>query len=204
MKDPTLGWSDFAYRRHKPGTGFSYSTWSQQAVAEMTRLFWDKREPGSGETELDRKVVVPVDPGSFVCTTALITDQMKDALVSPLKAVVSRRQDGEDLFIGHELKRFWAWLQRIEVKPEPCNYAKVVCYSAEALLENGGTRTAQPDGLIYDWEIVCVIASPVEHEPMPPLTMARNMLEKTGGTKGTYTAEEFAEAIYYWSQRIRI
>ena len=39
---------------------------------------------------------------------------------------------------------------------------------------------------------------------MPPVTMARNMLEKEGGTKSVYTAEEFAEAIYYWSQRIRI
>tara|TARA_Y100000034_G_scaffold89034_1_gene106995 strand:+ start:52 stop:666 length:615 start_codon:yes stop_codon:yes gene_type:complete len=204
MNTPTIGWSDFAAKRHKPGTGFSYSTLHQIAVADLTSLCWDKREPGAGETGLDRKVVVPVPPDSFVCTTALITEQMRNALVSPLKAVVSCRQEGEDLFIGHELRRFWAWLQRIEVKPEPCNYAKVVCYSHAALLENGGTRTIQPDGSVDDWEIVCIIASPVENEPMPPLTMARNMLEKAGGTMGTYTSEEFAESVYYWSQRIRI
>jgi len=29
-------------------------------------------------------------------------------------------------------------------------------------------------------------------------------LEKKGGTKSVYTAMEFAEAVYYWSQRIKI
>jgi hypothetical protein len=36
---------------------------------------------------------------------------------------------------------------------------------------------------------------------MNPLTMARNFLEKPGGTFCEYTAREFAEAVYYWSRR---
>jgi hypothetical protein len=79
----------------------------------------------------------------------------------------------------------------------PAKRVDVVCYSAEALLENNGTRTH----LDCNWEIVCLLASTGEKEPMLPLAMARNYLEMPGGTKGEYTAKEFAEAIYYWSSK---
>jgi hypothetical protein len=36
---------------------------------------------------------------------------------------------------------------------------------------------------------------------MDPLTMARNMLRKPGGTFCAYTAEEFAAAVWYWARR---
>jgi hypothetical protein len=40
---------------------------------------------------------------------------------------------------------------------------------------------------------------------MHPLAMARNQLEKPGGTKGEYTAQQYAEAIWFHSQKgIRI
>mgnify|MGYP000104930427 CR=1 FL=1 len=69
----------------------------------------------------------------------------------------------------------------------------------DVLLENGGARSTD-----CDWEIVCVIASPVADEPLDPLTMARNMLAKPGGTPCGYTADAFAEAVWYWSRRARI
>jgi hypothetical protein len=34
---------------------------------------------------------------------------------------------------------------------------------------------------------------------MMPLTMARNLLSKPGGTKATYSAEQLAESIYHWA-----
>ncbi|MAG25925.1 hypothetical protein CMI47_10140 [Candidatus Pacearchaeota archaeon] len=172
---------------------------TNDTVADTALTFWDERQPGQGETTLDRKVVVPVPAIGFVCTTVLITEQMKNAWINPIRSVIRQREEGEDLFIGNELRPWAAKLQGIKIEPEPCNFAKVVCYSAEALLENGGERTTTDD-----WEIVCIIASPVENEPMSPLAMARNMLRKTGGTMGTYTAAQFAESVYYWSQRIRI
>jgi len=198
---PSIGWSSFALKRHRPGTGQSYTTMTHREVVEETRRLWHLRLPGDGEPQgcHDRKVVVPVSHHRFVCPSALITEQMKNAWINPIKSVVLQRQEGEDLFIGNELRPLIAKLQGIKVEPEYCNYAKVVCYSAEALLENGGERTTTDD-----WEIVCLIASPVMNEPMSPLAMARNMLTKAGGTMGTYTAEQFAKAVYYWSQRIRI
>ena len=48
---------------------------------------------------------------------------------------------------------------------------------------------------------LCLLAGAAETEPMDPLTMARNMLEKPGGTFVPYTAEEFALSIYFWSGR---
>ena len=36
---------------------------------------------------------------------------------------------------------------------------------------------------------------------MDPVTMARNFLEKPGGTFAPYTAQQFAEAIWFWSIR---
>ena len=36
---------------------------------------------------------------------------------------------------------------------------------------------------------------------MHPVAMARNMLGLPGGSEATYTAEEFATAIVYWSTR---
>ena len=39
---------------------------------------------------------------------------------------------------------------------------------------------------------------------MDPLTMARNMLCKPGGTPVDYSAEQFARSVYYWSLRVRV
>ena len=38
-----------------------------------------------------------------------------------------------------------------------------------------------------------------EEEPMDPYTMARNFLHLKGGTKGDFTAEQFAQSIVYWN-----
>lgn len=210
---PTLDWSTFALRRHKPGTGHSYSTLTYGRIAELALENWENRIPGAGETDLTRKVVVPLKEGTeyfanntivnrfdlFFCNTVKISD------LTPIRSEVARRAPEEDPFVASYLDPvFLAAVKTIDPYKldkivERANFVNVVCYSAEALLENGGTRTTD-----CDWEIVALICSPVEKEPMHFLTMARNMLEKTGGTKSTYTAEEFAESVYYWSQRVKI
>jgi hypothetical protein len=162
-------------------------------VVHLADVHWDKRRPGSGETDLSRKVIVPVPPEGFFCPprTRLMPGM-------PVRAEVVTRQDGEDpyvqTFITPEDAKTWGVLET------PAEIAEVVCYSAEALLENGGTRSTD-----CDWEIVTLLCSIGATDPMMPLAMARNFLEKPGGTKGEYTAQEFAEAIWHWSQRgIRI
>lgn len=175
-----LGWSDFAARRHLGPGGH---TWFQGTAAELldrVREGWPERRPGSGRSDLSQVVIVPVAPEGFVGNTVTVHE------ATPLQAALDCRQEGEDPFI------------RVTAEG-PCDeveFAFVVMYSARTLMENGGLRSGD-----YDWEVVCLLAQAVEHEPMDPLTMARNYLEKPGGTFADYSAREFAEAIYYWSRR---
>jgi hypothetical protein len=184
----SIGWSRFARERHRRGTGNSFFTLTEQQVLDRVAANWAKRTPGTGEIGIDRKVLVPVDPqGFFIASVAL-----QDGL--PLRAEVVRRQPHEDPYV--EIYIDEADAARLGLQPQEAKHCNIVCYSKEALLENDGERTTDDD-----WEIVSVNASLTEVDHMPPLTMARNMLEKAGGTKSVYTAEEFAEAVYANSQR---
>jgi len=69
-------------------------------------------------------------------------------------------------------------------------------YHKDALLENGGERTTN-----CDWEVVAILASAIPNEPMP-LTMARNFLQKPGGTKSVYTADFYRRNTMDASERL--
>lgn len=187
---PTIAWSDFARNYCRVGTGNSYSLLSDESVLQLVKEHWHLRKPGSGETDTNRKVLVPVPPENFICPP-------KAPLVQglPVKARVVQRQEGEDPYIETYVTPEDA--ERFGVKPIVAKRCDIVCYSAEALLENDGKRSSE-----CDWEIVTILAYPTEQEePIPSLTMARNFLEKAGGTFTNYTAKEFAESIYYHSTK---
>lgn len=195
---PTIGMSDFAKKRHVKGHGHSYYEGSFEDLIELVKDSWDKRTYGTGETTLERKVVVPIRVTgfhNFRCNSIKLTPDLK------VTSKVGSRQPGEDLFVKTFVKK--TWLQKLGLVKTPegevAKFVKVVCYNMDALLENNGSRSTD-----CEWEIVALLCSKEEKEPMHPLTMARNMLEKPGGTKSTYTAQEFAEAVYYWSQRVSL
>ena len=196
-KKPTIGWSDFAILRHREGTGHSYYDGKQSNVTQMVKDRWEDRVPGDGETGYRRKVLVRVPADGFVCPTIDIEHFAGSIRSRFIDTEVRCRQDGEDLFVSDSVQK--KTLDYLSLQQDKPVYVDIVLYSADALTENGGERSTN-----RDWEIVCVIASPVENEPMEPLTLARNFLEKPGGTKSTYTAQQFAESIYYWSQKIRV
>ncbi len=180
---PSIGWSDFALGRHRPDGPHSWFDGTPEELIDLVRRHWHERRPGTGRDDLSQVVIVPVPPDRFVGSTVLVDE------TTPLHAVFERRQPHEEGFIS----------VRAEGPREPVRHAGVVLYSAATLLENGGRRSGP-----WEWEIVCLLASPVPDEPMDPVTMARNMLRKPGGTYCAYTAEQFAEAIWYWSRRARI
>ncbi|MBD3219656.1 DUF3228 family protein [bacterium] len=177
---PTVAWSDFARRRHAPGGRHTWFDGSEQDLLDLVGEHWAERSPGAGRQDLDQVVVVPVPPRGFHGTTVHATDE------TPLHAFLDRRQEGEEPFI-----RITA-----EGEPAPPRWAGVVLYSAETLEENDGVRSSDAD-----WEVVCLLAGDGPDEPMDPVTMARNYLEKPGGTFAPYSAREFAEAIWHWSRR---
>jgi len=184
----SIGFSQFARERHVLGTGHSFFTITEQEVLDRVRSQWGHRGPGTGETDLERKVLVPIDPTGFYTSSVTLQDGL------PLRAEIVRRQAHEDPYVEVYLDADEA--KRLGIKPIAAKECNIVCYSKEALLENNGTRSTN-----CEWEIVCVLASLGGLEPMPPLTMARNFLQKEGGTLSYYTAEQFAEAIYAHSQR---
>jgi hypothetical protein len=186
-----IGWSQFALERHRPGTGFSFfnGTWGHHEgpvtseLLSLVELYFDKRRPAKGCSDVNAVCEVPIPhPELFFCSTIDISEA-KD-----LFAKVARRQPHEAPYVdvtgtGPTTK---------------CKYASVILYSAEELLKNGGTRSTD-----CDFEIVCIIASDCENEPMHPLAMARNQLAMAGGTPREYTSKEWAESVWYWSQRIK-
>jgi hypothetical protein len=191
---PKVGVSDFYRQNAIFAKGNSYSTLSPERIAEMVVGHWSLRKPGTGEGDrVDRKVVVPIDPlqfpNSFFCPPRV-------PLVVGLKlqARVVQRQAGEephvDVYVLPE--------DATNYTAQPAAQVGVVCYSAEALLENGGSRST---GEL--WEIVTLLCSDgAKPELMTPLTMARNTLSKPGGTPPAvpYTAEEWAAAV--WESKV--
>lgn len=185
----SIGWSKFALERHVEGSGNSFFTIPHEDVIKEVEGYWSIRRPGAGETGIDRKVLVAIRPGGFF----LSTTPLKEGL--PLKAHVTKRQEGEDLYVETYIDA--ADAKALGLKYTPAQYVDIVCYHKDALLENNGERSTD-----CEWEIVAVLArEKAKEDSMPALTMARNFLEKPGGTKSIYTAKEFAEAIYEGSGR---
>jgi hypothetical protein len=182
----TLGWSDFAKKYSKQGTGNSFSTLDEQTIIRLTLENWHKAIPGNGETDLNRKILVPLPIDGFFCPP-----KAKLVLGMPINAEIVERQKGEEPYIQIYVDRSVAESFNALIE-KPAKSVFIVCYNKEALLENNGTRSTD-----CDWEIVTILCNDTsENQPMDSLTMARNMLEKTGGTKGEYSAKEFAEAVW--------
>ena len=147
---------------------------------------WELRIPGSGRSDTLKVCLVPLDkrfhhlfPGRLIPISE----------IDYTRACIVKRQPKEDFYIDN----------RAHGAPLQNNHVKVVLYSKDTLLENDGEANGQ-----YDWEIVAINASPFPDEPMEPITMARNYLQKVGGTFAPYSAEDFAKSIYFWSQYIKI
>ena len=178
----SLGMSDFALGRHKPGTGYSYFQGSHSELLQLVQQNWEQRVPGAGRSNLNEVVIVPMPSARFMTTTVAVDDQ------TSLQATNFRRREHEDPYV-----RVTA-----EGEARPANFAQVVLYSKETLGKNDErSRRA-------DWEVVSIIASPVANEPMDPVTMMRNMRGKTGGSQVNYTAEQLLDSIDFWSRHVKV
>jgi hypothetical protein len=104
---------------------------------------------------------------------------------TPLRAIFSARRKGEDPYVQ---------VEALGGQKLPAKVAEVVLYRHDVLGSDASTDAG--------WEIVSMNARATEEpEPLTPVAMARNFLELPGGTKAEYSAEQFAQAIVYWSRR---
>jgi hypothetical protein len=81
-----------------------------------------------------------------------------------------------------------------KAKKQRAAACEIICYHKDVLAEDNDRST------LAEWEVIAIKArSSEEEEPMDPYTMARNFLHLKGGTKGDFTAEQFAKSIVYWN-----
>jgi Protein of unknown function (DUF3228) len=169
-------------RRQTPESGYSHfvGTWEQLeniASARMNRPEWgDAITPGYK----DGVVLVDMVPHAHWFYSAIVelTEETK------LTTNYAPRRLGEDSFIRVSAK----------AKKQMAKHASLVLYRHDVLAENNERETDA------EWEIVAIKARVTEEEePMDPYTMARNFLHLKGGTKGDFTAEQFAKSIVYWN-----
>lgn len=131
-------------------------------------------------------ILVPVPPERFYCAVVdLNTLRHPENVIS---ATFASRRAGEQPFVQ----------VTTALPKQQAKYVEIVLYSRDVLKE-----TKDNTDETADWEIISINARITEEpEPPTPMAMARNFLQLTGGTKATYTAEEFAKAIVYWSSRV--
>lgn len=174
---PRVGASTFV-KRQKPQSKYSHYEGSWEELENLVEDNFDKQQPGYR----DGVVLVPVDPKGFWASTIQVTPS------TALKATFGARQDGELPFVS---------VTAINGVKMPAKAVDVILYRRDVLMETHEASNSTP------WEIISVNARATdEEEPMHPLTMARNMLQLPGGTKGEYTAEQFAKSIAYWSDKV--
>jgi hypothetical protein len=177
MKKVACG--EFVKRQTKE-SGYSHfeGTWEQleELVTKQMEADPTRIHPGYKDG------VVLVDLVSYGFRSAIV--QLND---SKMIASYAPRRLGEAPFIRVSAKS----------KKQKAKYASVVLYRHDVLAENNERETDA------EWEIVAIKARTTEEEePMDPYTMARNFLHLKGGTKGEFTAEQFAKSIIYWNNHV--
>lgn len=165
-------------KRQTPESGFSHYDGSWEDLEDTVEfiLSFPTNEVCSGYR--DGVVLVTVPASRFYSAIVSLNEKSK------MTANFAARREGEAPFIRISAK----------AKKQPAKYAQVVLYRHDVLAENNERETDA------EWEIVAIKARVTEEEePMDPYTMARNFLHLEGGTKGDFSAEQFAKSILYWN-----
>lgn len=177
MKMRSVVCSEFV-KRQTPESGFSHfdGTWEELERLVLSTFLSNQESVRLGY----KKGVVLIDLPAHKFFSGIVKLNEDTKLVSEY----APRREGEDPHI-----RTAAIGEKQQAK-----YASVVLYHKDVLAENNERSTNA------DWEIVCIKARVTEkEEPMDPYTMARNFLHMKGGTKGDFSAQDFAESIVYWN-----
>lgn len=167
-------------KRQTKESGFSHFEGSWEQLEKLVE-YWFIDKPYAPYTKpgyKDGVVLQELPPDFFRSAIVELKPETK------MRASYAPRRLGEAPFIRVSAK----------AKKQVAAYAQVVLYSHDVLMENNEAETDA------EWEIVAIKArTSKEEEPMDPYTMARNFLHLTGGTKGDFTAEQFAQSVVYWN-----
>jgi hypothetical protein len=184
---PLIGVSDFV-RRQTAESPYNHFAGSWEELVALVEQHWTHRRisPHNDGVAL---VPMPQDRlGRFYTSLVQITPD------TPLRASFTPRAAGEAPFVQISAPGY---------AKAPAQRVEIIVYSHEILAADGDAPVPRQ----ADHYIVSINAyASLQEEPMHPMTMARNLLGLKGGTKPKtpYSAEEFAQAIVYWSQHARI
>ena len=177
--NPTIVCNSFVKRQTK-SSKFSHFDGSWEELEQLTKDNFAKATPGYKPGVL----LVPVPADRFKSGVVEINPETQ------FHVAYAPRREGEDPYLQIAAKGG---------NKSQAKYVNIVLYSHDVLAENNENDTDA------DYEIISINARPTEgEEPLPPITMARNMAGLVGGTKASYTAEQFVESILYWNKRAMI
>ena len=173
--------------RQTPESGFSHFSGTWEELEDIVYQCW--KVPSNVTPGYKDGVVLVRVPASgsykrgyrFYSAIVKLNKRIK------IDAEYSLRRAGEAPYI------------KLGAKAKKCipKHVEIVLYRSDVLRENNEQSTDA------DWEIICIKARTSDKEdPMDPYTMARNFLHMKGGTKGEFTAEQFAESIVYWNNHV--
>lgn len=190
-----IGINNFCKRQTKESE-FSYYDGAWSEVAQHALDNFGRGEPSESK---DGVWLVPVPADGYYSGVIQATKS------SAMTADLYRRRPDEEAYIR----------TRIAGEKMPATHVVLVLYSKETLIADyerdckaadhaGNPRpelTAYVTNMENDYEVISINGSVGAETPPTPIAMARDFLEKTGGTKADYTAEEFAESIWFWRDK---
>jgi len=177
----TVGVNDFVRRQIK-GTGKTYSSLSYEEIAKYAETELNNGNFKQGYR--DGVIIVKVKKelvSKFHCPFTRIVSNTK------LKATVTKRQPIEENYIQ---------IRALNGDPLDVGSAQIILYRKDVLAETSDDCTDK------DWELIAFHAIPkfIDEMPMGPITMMRNQLELSGGTKAHYSSEEWAKSVNFWQK----
>ena len=157
--------------------GLSFEKIAQHAQEQLTN---GNYKPGYKEGVILVQVNKTLNP-HFTCPFVKITEKTK------LKATVVRRRPQEEPYIQ---------MRALNGTPLKTGSVDLILYHHDVLAETNEESTDA------DFELISFHAIPdgIEKMPMGPVTMMRNQLQLTGGTKAYYESEKWAESVKFWQE----
>lgn len=175
--EPSIAINEFAKRQVENSKYSHYEGTWEELIQLIKNNFNNKKESPNREGV----IYVSLPPKRFFSSIVEVNAETQ------LKAIFAPRREGEAPYI------------QVEAVGDkmPAKNITIVLYSHDLLAKNKEYSTNK------DWEVVSINAG-TETEPTPPMAMARNQLNLPGGTKASYSAQDFAESIIYWSGKVQV
>ena len=181
LLDNKVGVNDFV-RRQSKNSGKTYSELSYEEIA----LYAQNKISLGQYIEGYRKGVILVEITDeklkkFTCPFVKIENNTR------LIAEVAKRRENEEPYIR---------IKALNGDTLPLGKVELILYSHNVLKETDENTTD------CDWELISFHGIPanIEKMPMGPVTMMRNQLQLTGGTRAEYSSEEWAESVNFWQK----